>query len=214
MKKNIRDFLNSDMIESDFYNLPKEDLICLRDYLLQFKAKDVEFMNLIKEPLSLMKEKCSWIDDVAFSALQIESTGKYFNSSVWLFPTKGNNLIVSTDKENDVFKDITEKIYGIYLLNNNIRMQVKRQKELKMIQEELHEIDKIGRTYYDGLLYSQKSVSGYFDVSYTPNIGMHVWSDDELLAEYLVRKMKVYDRPYLKEEDKDKVLSRIQIKKR
>ena len=71
----------------------------------------------------------------------------------------------------------------------------------------------IGRAFYDGLLYRKKSVSGDFDVLYTPNIGMSVWSDHELLADYLVRKMKAYNKPYLKEDEKDKVLTRIQIKK-
>ena len=42
---------------------------------------------------------------------------------------------------------------------------------------------------------------------------MSVWSNHELLADSLVRKMKASNKPYLKEEEKDKVLTRIQIKK-
>ena len=37
------------MIESDFYNLPKEDLITLKEYLLKFRTKDKELLDLIKD---------------------------------------------------------------------------------------------------------------------------------------------------------------------
>jgi hypothetical protein len=47
---------------------------------------------------------------------------------------------------------------------------------------------------------------------YTPNIGMYVFSDDELVADYLVRKMRSYDKPYLKGTNKRKILTRIQLK--
>ena len=50
MKQIIRDFLNSDMTESEFYNLSKDNLINLKDYLLQLKSKDEQFIYLIKNP--------------------------------------------------------------------------------------------------------------------------------------------------------------------
>ena len=212
MKEITRSFLNSDMVESDFYNLPKKDLINLRDYILQLQEKDKEFMDLVREPVSSMKTKCSWIDDVAFDGRQIESTGEYYSSSIWLFPTEGHNLITKLDRDDKIYKDIADKIPTIYRLNKTIRTQIKRQGELKNIQDELHDIDQIGREFYDGLLYRKKSISGDFDMLYTPNIGMYVFNDDELVADYLVRKMRSYDKPYLKGTNKRKILTRIQVK--
>ena len=212
MKQIIRDFLNSDMTESEFYNLSQDNLINLKDYLLQLKSKDEQFIYLIKNPYNSMKEKCNWIDNIAFSAIQIKSTGDYYQSSIWLLPTKGNNIITKINKERKVYKDIADKIPKIYLVNKNIKTQIERQEDLKNIQEELHEIDQIGRKYYDGLLYPQKSISENFKMYYTPNIGMSLYSDNQLLANYYIRQMKEYDKPYLNNEEKNKILTRIQIK--
>ncbi len=213
MNKNIRDFLNSDMTESEFYNLSKEDLINLKEYLLQMKSKDKEFMDLVKEPVNSMKEKISWIDDIAFDASQNKTTGDYSFTTIWIFPKEGEHLIVESDRESGFYKDIADKIPTMYLLNKNIRTRVKRQDALDFLQEELYLIDHFGRGFYDGLLYPKKSVSGNFEIGYTPKLGMYVWNDSELVTDYLEKKIKRYDKPHIKDNEKEKVLTKIQIKK-
>ena len=213
MKQITRYFLNSDMNEADFYNLPKDNLITLREYLLDMLNKDNEFLNLIGEPLSSMKEKCPWINDIGYDMLQLAVTGSTIDSTIWLFPTDGHNMIVSKNKNSSIYDDLAKVIPSIYLLDKNVKKRIKRQNELLFIQDELHEIDKIGRNFYDELLYDKTSISGDFDISYVPNIGMYVYTDNEFLAACLVRNMKSYQKPYLKDKQKDKVLARIQLEK-
>ena len=55
---------------------------------------------------------------------------------------------------------------------------------LKNIQDELREIDLMGRTFYDGLLYTQKSVSENFDICYTEQ------------AVYSCRKYEIFPLPF------------------
>lgn len=214
MEKNICDFLNSSLTESEYYNSSMEDLISLKDYLLKLKAKDKEFLDLIKEPVTSMKEKCSWIGDVAFDALQKESTGKYLLSSIWLIPADGEHLIAHLGEGMDGYKDLAVKIPRIYMMGRRIKTHIRRQDDLKYVQDELHEIDKVGRSFYDGILHPQKSISENFNILYTPNVGMSVWTNDELVANYFVRQMELSDKPYLSEENKDQVLTRIQVKNR
>ena len=213
MRQIIRDFLDSDKTESDFFDLQKENLISLREYLLELQAKDKEFMDLVDEPVSSMKEKCQWIKDIAFNLFQKVSDGEIFSSTVWLFPDKGSNLIVKSDRKTGEYKELAERIPKIYLISGRIREHIRRQGELKHIQEELHEIDQTGRTFYDGLLYPKKSISGHFDVHYFPNVGTNLFNDGDSIANYYVRPMKIYEKPYLNDENKSKVLTRIQLQK-
>ena len=214
MEQIAHDFLNSGKTEAEFFNLPKENLIDLKEYLLQMKAKDKEFMVLINEPFISMKEKCPWIGDVAFKFLQNELPEKS-SSSVWLFPINGERLIAMRDRENGYYGDITIHSSSPLhlLLSKNTRIHIKRKEELASIQKELRVIDEIGRSYYDGLLYPQKSISGYFAVSYIPNMGMSIWASNyiDLIATFLSKEIKIYNKPYFSEEEKDKVLTKIQI---
>ena len=180
--------------------------------MLRLREKDKEFLELVSEPVNSMKEKCNWIDDIAFNALQREETGKFVQSSVWLFPSEGHHLIVHRDKENKEYRYIAPKMPNVYLVNKSVRQLVKRIDELKNIQDELHEIDLMGRNFYDGLLYTKKSVSENFDICYTPNMRVSLWADYQLLANYSARPMKSYNKPYLNVEEKEKVLTKIEIK--
>lgn len=208
------DFLKSNLTESDFFGVSSKDLISLKEHLLRLKAKDQEFLTAVKPHIDSMKEKCGWLDEIAFSATQHDGTGEYLRTAIWLFPTEGRSLITHYDVKTKRYRDIAERVPKLYiLLNKSIRTSVEREKELVSVQEELREIDELGRLLYDGVLYARKSVSGNFCITYTPNIGMNVWWRDELVANYYIRKMKLYDRPYLSEEEKGQVLTRIQLKK-
>ena len=213
MEENICDFLSSELTEAEYFNLSKEDLVNLREFLLKLEEKDEKFLKLIKEPVDSMKGKCNWVSDVAFHALQKEPKGEYILSSIWLLPTDVHNVIARFDEKRERYVELAERIPFVYRASKNVRTLIKRQEELDLIQDELHEIDQVGKNYYDGLLCRKESISKNFSVIYFPNVGMSIWSNGDLLANYYRRQIKEYDKPYLNEENKDKVLSKIQIKK-
>ena len=211
MEQIIHEFLNNDLTEAEFFNLSAEDLITLKEYLLDMRNKDEEFKELIEKPLNSMKDKCGWINSIGYFVMNKKTTGEYILSSISLFPVDGNTMIVDKTDSGE-YKSLADRIPKIYLLNNNIRTEYYRQKELVYIQDELREIDQKGRSFYGDLLGTQESVSGNFSVSYRPNLTMNLWADGELLANYPVRKMKEYDKPYLNETEKNKVLTKVQIR--
>ena len=215
MNKVLCDFIESDLTESDYFGLSKDELITLKEYFLSMREKDKEFKELIKEPLDSMKDKCGWISSVGYNLLQQSSTDEYISSTIYLFPVIGRTQIVHKSFWSDEYKDITDKVPLIYLLNRDIRMERKRTKDLPFIQDELREIDEVGKTVYDKLLYPKNTVSDNFMVFYTPNIGMDVYvpSDYNSLAYYYVRNMKLYDKPLIEDRQKEKVLTKIQIRK-
>lgn len=217
MDKAIVDFLNSGLTESEFFNLSSEELITLKDYLIGMRAKDKEFMKLIKEPLDSMKDKCGWINTIGYNVLHHNLTGEYITSSIKLFPVEGRVLIVHKKFDSDKYTNLAEGFPKFYLLNRGIRIENERSKELPYIQDELGEIDQIGISFYKGLLGSRQSVSGNFGIAYHPNVTMDVYTMDGvhydgLLARYSERKIKEYEKPYLEEEEKNKILTKIQVR--
>ena len=80
------------------------------------------------------------------------------------------------------------------------------------------EIDRIGSSSYNGFEGFQYSASGNFAISYSPEYIMSVLTkgDDmlELVADFPVRKMKYVEKPYLSGKEKEKVLTKVQIKAR
>lgn len=218
MKDIIRDFLNGELTESEFFGLPKEDLINLKEYLELLKERDAKYQSLIKEQFGSIKKKCDWIEKVGFSSLQLEATGQYQNSWLNLFATDGIDLSVSLANGAGEYVDLA-KIPSLYLLGRSSRIRSNRQKELSIIQDELHEMDEVGRNLYDGVLYPKRSISGSFTAHYSPELGIDLFcnSDEysnDLIARYYERPRKYYDRPALTDEaKKEKLLTRIQIKK-
>ena len=215
MDKILHEFINSDLTEANFFDLPKEDLITLKEYFLSMREKDKEFKELIKEPLESMKDKCGWINTIGYRLFQQSSTHEYINSAIYLFPVLGNCNTVSKNNASKEFRDLIEKVPKIYLLNKDIRMNYQRHKEIPFIQDELEEIDRIGQSFYDGLLIPKKTVSDKFQVSYIPNAMMSLYDPEaeEILAYYNIRNLKLYDKPILNEEQKQKVLTKIQLRK-
>ena len=192
MEKKIQEFIHSGQTEADFFHLSNGDTITLGEYIQQRKEKDAEFLKLVKEPIQSMKKKCM--------------------TSIWLFPTSGTPLITHVDKDSGQFLELAERIPKIYLLRKSVRELVRRQKDLSMIQKELHDIDEAGCDFYVDALYPQTSISGHFHAHPKPNMGVYVFTDDESLANFFVRPMKVYDKPYLSDSEKNKVLTKIQMK--
>lgn len=213
MEKDIYTFLNSDLTEAEYYHLSKDNLINLKDYLLEMREKDKEFRNIVKEPIEAIKEKCNWLQDIGFDSLQKPETGEYLESSIWLFTVNGHNIIVHKKFENNKYVGLGEKLPVIYLVSGKNREFVKRQKELANIQEELEIIDSVGHSFYDGLLYSKDTISKNFHASYTPGLGMTLWENTnyELIASFYERKIKEYNKAYFNNDNKGKVLTKIQF---
>ena len=217
MESIIRDFLNSELTESDFFGLSKEDLISLKEYLELLIEIDAKYQSLIKEQFDSIKKKCDWIERVGFASSQQETTGKYLKSWLNLFATDGINLSASLTNGDVEYIDLA-RIPSIYLLSKRNRIRSNRQEELSLIQNELHEIDEVGRKLYDGTLYPQKTISDYFTIDYTPELGIDLFGNNDeysndLIARYYKRSDKYYDKPILNDEvKKEKLLTRIQIK--
>ena len=213
MKQVVKAFLNSDSTEADFFDLSKEDLITLKDYLESLLSKDNEFQNTINEPLESIRNKCDWVEGIGFNGLQLSDSGEYFHSGVNIFAKDNADLIVTSKDNMEDYKEVSLYIPKIYHASSKVRTLINRQGDLNKIQEELKEIGKIGCEIYDGALYPKKSASGMFEISYRPNIGLDVWSNDDLVAGIYERPIKVYNTPYLSGKNACKVLTKIQIKK-
>ena len=213
----VRDFLKGDVTENEFFGLPKENLISVKEYLEFLKERDNEFQRLIKEQADSIKENCDWVDRVGFDASQIEETGKYMLSWINLFARDDINLIVSNGNDRSIYTDLA-KIPSVYLINKKARIHSDRQQDLIPIQNELHEIEEIGREFYDGKLYAKKSISGSFVVQDLPELGVELYCGTgeycgKLICRSFDRKGMFYDVPVIKNKEKsEKVLSLVQIK--
>ena len=57
MQEQVKNFLSSNLTETEYYSLPKENLITLKEYLLQLKEKDNEFDRAIEKHAKSIKQK-------------------------------------------------------------------------------------------------------------------------------------------------------------
>lgn len=211
MKESTIMFLRSGLKEEDFYHLKMKNLITLKEFLEEYKSLDEEYQKFITKEVESIKNKCNWIEDVGFYSLQNDRNGMYINTGVRLFAKDDINLIANYNKITNKYEESNTQIPKLYLISKRIRTFLQRKEELSYIQNELCDIDEIGRAFYDGLLSANFSISGNFEMHYTPSVGMDVFSEDELLASYTDRRLKEYDKCYLSEEPKAKILSLIQL---
>ena len=101
----------------------------------------------------------------------------------------------------------------IYLVSRKIRKHLLRQKDINIIQKELHEIEKIGRDIYKDVLFPINSISKNFQICYVPHTGLYVYDKHNLIVNYLSCKPKYAEKEFLKDKDsKEKLLKRILIK--
>ena len=83
MKEHIKNFLNTNLTETEYYSLPKENLITLKEYLLQLKNKDDNFQTAIQEQFQSIKKKCVWLNTISFGGL-IHENGNYEITAIYL----------------------------------------------------------------------------------------------------------------------------------
>mgnify|MGYP004466156597 FL=1 len=212
MKEQVKNFLNTTLTETEYYSLPKENLITLKEYLLQLKDKDNIFKTAIQEQFQSIKKKCVWLNAISFGGL-INESGNYVITAIYLYSKDGIDLIANYNHLSDRYEDLTKNVPKVYLLSGKVRKHLSRQKDIDLIQEELREIENVGRNIYIDVLRPISSISNNFQIYYTPDVGLSIYNEDDLIADYLNCSKKSKEKEYLKEEDsKEKLLRRILVK--
>ena len=206
----IKEFLSSDLDESEFFEVSKEDSISLDEYRQEMIDLDRRFQKMARFEVESIKRKCSWVDVIWFESLQDKKTGEFFLPTLHVFSKDGKD--VSSFGEIDGSFDFSVKFPKLFLINPNIKRNIERSKSIQKCQSELKEIGFIGKEVYDGKLYSKKSVSDTFTTDYRPDGGLYVFSDYELVSAYLKPYVKNYDIPIIKDRDNIKLLSKVLIK--
>ena len=59
MQEQVKRFLKTDLTEAEFYSLDEENIIAIKNYLLQLKEIDSKFQLAIQKQVQSIKEKCS-----------------------------------------------------------------------------------------------------------------------------------------------------------
>ena len=212
MKEQVKNFLNTTLTETEYYSLPKENLITLKEYLLQLRDKDNIFQTAIQEQFQSIKKKCVWLNAISFGGL-INESGNYVITAIYLYSKDGIDLIANYNYLSDRYEDLTKNVPKVYLLSGKVRKHLSRQKDIDLIQEELREIENVGRNIYIDVLRPISSISNNFQIYYTPHVGLSIYNEDDLIADYLNCSKKSKEKEYLKEEDsKEKLLRRILVK--
>ncbi len=213
MNQQIHSFLNSELDEVDYYSLSRENLLNLKQFLLQLREKENEFQMAIQLPFQSIKEKCDWIKEISFDGLQSEENGEFKSSSVYLYANDGIDLIVKFNPNSGKYEELTKEIPRLLFFSSKVRKFIKRQQSVDLIHDELHEIDDIGREIYKNFLVST-SISNNFKIYYSPHIGTYVYNGNELLAKYLNHPRKYDEEEFLNSRYKKRILTKIQIKQK
>jgi len=212
MTEQVKKFLSTNLTEAEYYSLSKENLITLKEYLLQLKDKDNDFQTSIQEQFQSIRKKCSWLSAISFGGL-IHESGNYEITAIYLYSKDEIDLIVNYNHLNDKYEDLTKKVPKVYLLNRKVKKHLVRQSDIDLIQEELREIENVGRNIYIDVLRPIYSVSKNFQIYYTPHFGLSIYNECDLIANYLNCSKKCKEKEFLKDEDtKEKLLKRILVK--
>lgn len=212
MEEQIKLFLNSDLDEADYFSLSKENLLTLRELLLQFKEIDNEFTSAIQEQFQSIKEKCNWLSSISFGGL-VHENGTYEMTAIYLYSEDGIDIIASYNNKNNRYEGLAKNVPKIYLLSGRIRKHLSRQNEIEYIQDELLKVEEVGRDIYRDILVPVYSVSSNFRIHYTPHFGLSVYNKYDLIANYYDCSKGHKEKEILEDEEvKEKLLTRILVK--
>lgn len=212
MDKIIKEFFKSDKDEAEFFGVSRDNSITLEEYQARMKDLDYQFQNMAKFEIFSIKRKCAWVDEVWFSGKQ-NYKGKYLIKEIGIFAKDGSEIYTHLNKEKGEYGCNLEGLPLIFLLHKGIRTDLKRLQEFYKIQEELKEIESIGKDVYNGKLYDKKSVSDNFKATYRPDAGLYLFDSNlDNVTAYLKENRKNYDKPLVKDKDKGKLLRKVLIK--
>lgn len=216
MRKTIEVFLDGNVDEKEFFNIQRDDLVSLRDYLNAMYTMDNKFDYLISGIVGLLRRDLPWLKSVKFDGCQNHKTKEFFLTALYLNSYDGVNLIVSFNKNSEMYLDTChDRIPTLYMISKKPRIRAKRQHEILKpnVQECLKQIDSAAKYMYDGCLSRKNSASGEFEILYSPDLGMLVLEDRETIATFYHATPKDKRKPYLKDKDKKKLLDMIKMKK-
>lgn len=214
MKESTKIFLESERIESEFYNTSKDNLISLKEFFEAFKKVDEKFESLISDEAESIKKKVDWVERISFNGYQDTINDQFYHIAIHLYTKDDDELIAVRDKKTGLYEDNLQDLPKLYLLSPKMRKHNERKKELNKIQPELRKIETIGRSVYKNLLGTKSSVSGDFQIDYRPGLGMLVTTGYDTVATFYEKETKFKERIYLKPKTKNKILTRIQLKGR
>lgn len=211
MQEQVKRFLKTDLTEAEFYSLDEENIIAIKNYLLQLKEIDSKFQLAIQKQVQSIKEKCSWVKTVYFDGL-INENNFYSITSIHLYSEDSVDLIVQYNETNDKYEEITRDIPKIYFISKKVKEHQLRKNELNLIQQELREIEVIGRNIYKKTLKPISSISKNFNIWYSPRAGLSIYNEFDLIANYSNSDKKQKEKEYFKDADsKEQLLSKIMI---
>ena len=212
MKKNIYNFLDSEQDEAEYFSLSKEELINLKEFLNILKTKEETFINSIKSEEDSIKEKCDWVDHILFTGVQFKGKENLFFSTIRLL---GQNTYLEAyyNEQSDKYITYPRFLPKCICFNKYLKDRKEQIGSLKNIQEELSNIDIIGKDVFDGYL-SNRSASGKFEIEFLPFEGVALNSKFKTLAFFGDRKPKYIFEEGLDDETKEKALNKILIRQK
>lgn len=212
-RKIIKDFIDSDLDESEFFGVSKDNSITLEEYHEIMDDHDYRFQKMAQFEVESIKEKCPWVKEVWFQSMQYKKTGEFFLSNIHLFTIDNEEISVHRDNKTNVYSNEVEFPF-FCLFNKAVKLYLERSQELYKIQRELKEIESIGKEIYNNKLHDKLSVSDNFKAIYRPDGGLYLFTANhsELVTAFLKPSVKNYDKPITKENDA-RALKKILLKK-
>ncbi len=216
--KNLKTFLDSNLTEMDYFQVEGENLITLKEYLIETRKKFLEYQSLIEEPLKQIQTKNSSIINIIpdyineYLRLYILN---YENIKEPLKVTKIEDLkmfIVDYDKDSLQFNTRLER----YKFNRNLD-------KVNYLYDELDKIWEIANNFYFDFNISSVSkflmyLMNYFydenagyirlDISLPRVFDVRVQNDD---VELIDRKEGFLNKDLISQIDKEKLLTKIFI---
>ena len=212
MQEQVKKFLNSDLTEKEYYSVEEDNAVTLKEYLLQLHDIDNEFQSAIKEQFNLIAQKCNWLKSIYFDGLMLDNND-YNMISIYLDSKDGIDIIAKYNSSTDKYEELVKNTPRIYLLSKKFKKKISRMEDLELIQNELREIENIGRNLYKDALKATSSISNNFNIYYSPQYGLYVYNKDDLIVNYEVTDKKAKDDVYFKDADsKEKLANRILVK--
>ncbi len=212
MKKAISNFFDSELDEADFFNLDKNSLISLREYIEFLKRQEISFQEAISDELLSIKDKCEWVENIKFWGLQFKTDDRFIVSSVKI-DGLGTHLDMYYNKARDKYLPCPRQLPKALCLTKHARINKERAQSLELIQPEISSIDSIGQELFNGLI-QRDSVSGKFEINYEPFEGVYLYNGLNTLAVYGdIRDRYRENDIYLNNEEQKEVLRKVLIKK-
>lgn len=211
MEKVIKDFIKSDSTESEFFGLSKDNLIDLKEYLINLSILDEEFEKQTKSQRDSIKKKLDWVINLYFQSLKDKEDEQRKNKMMELVSKDGVDVYTVFNPSTNTFDKYYHDLYVYRHDKEKCRLINSRQEDLLLIQTELKESCEIGEEVYKDVTKIKDSISGKFEVWATPFNGIFIVSDDTIIADFDKGRTKKKSRTYLNDKSKEKILTMVQL---